>query len=606
MPKFKSIFKDIEKVIKNLRKLLNLMWSEDKKLVLGYYGTSGIGAFFPILTSYIYKLLVDGLIKSQGIGVSIPLVLVVVLGGQYAVSVAQDFISWGLKNTYFDFLFRYRIQNVLNFKFFEKTSTMDIAHYEDPKIQDLVAKAQDTFTWRTPDFLREFSTLFASVITYFSVFVLLLPYGFWIPFILSLVTLPRLYLRAKYGKLQWSIYGSGAPEVKKLWYLRWLLSNRISVTETRVFRSNRNILKRFSDIQNYLYNLNKKPIEDFLKVLAFPQVTEVIAAGLFAYLSLPKVLSGVMSVGDFTFFISLLTRITDSAASIVLSFGEMYESNLYIDHYFEVLNLPKLIKEVKRPQQLGDRSTPPKIEFRNVSFRYPGSRSYALKNVSFVIEPGENIAIVGHNGAGKTTIVKLLCRFYDVTSGEILIDGVNIKNVKISEWYKFIGTLFQEFMHYDFTVEENIMLGNTDIRDEKLLKKASKDSGAYEFIEKFPKKYNQVLGREFEEGTELSQGQWQKIAIARAFYQNAPILILDEPTSSIDSEAEYEIFKNLNKRYKDKTLFLISHRFSTVRNADEIIVLEEGKIFEQGSHAELLRNGGIYARMFLKQAEGYQ
>ena len=606
MPKIKSVFQSIDKVIKNLKKLLIMMWVEDKKLVLGYYGTSGIGAFFPILTSYIYKLLVDNLIKAQGVELSIPLILILVLGGQYIISAAQDFITWGLKNTYFDFLFRYKIQNLLNFRFFEKTSNLDIAHYENPKTQDLIAKAQDTFTWRPPDFLREFSQLFTSLVTYFSVFILLLPYGIWIPFVLTIVTLPRLYLRAKYGKLQWSIYGSGAPEVRRLWYLRWLLSNRMAVTETRVFQSNKNILKRFADIQKYLYNLNKKPVEDFLKVLAFPQITEVIAAGIFAYLKLPLVLSGGMSVGDFTFFISLIGSITQAAAGIVLSFGEMYEGNLYIDHYFDVLNLPKLINESSNPISIGDNKIPPRVEFKNVSFRYPGSDSLALKNVNFTIEPKENIAIVGHNGAGKTTIVKLLCRFYDVSSGEILVNGINLKDLKISVWYKFIGTLFQEFMHYDFTVEENIMLGNPDLRDEKLIRKVAKDSGSEEFIEKLPKKYNQILGREFEEGTEISQGQWQKIAIARAFYQNAPILILDEPTSAIDSEAEYEIFKSLNKRYKDKTLFLISHRFSTVRNADKIIVLDEGQIIEQGSHLELLKNKGIYSRMFLKQAEGYK
>ena len=341
MFKLKSVFQSIQKVTNNLKKLLGLMWEEDQGLVLGYYGTAGIGAFFPIITSYFYKLLVDNLIKSQDIVATIPIILLAVLAGQYIVSVAQDFITWGLKNTYFDFLFRYKIQNILNYKFFRKTSSLDIAHLENAKTQDLIAKAQDTFTWRPPDFLREFSNLFTNLVTYFSVFIILLPYGAWIPTILTLVTLPRLYLRAKYGKLQWSIYGSGAPEVRRLWYLRWLLSNRVAVTETRIFQSNKNLLKRFAGIQKHLYNINKKPVEDFLKVLAFPQIAEVIAAGAFAYLRLPQVLSGGMTVGDYTFFISLLARITDSAAGIVLNFGEMYESNLYMNR--RVLNSKMLL-----------------------------------------------------------------------------------------------------------------------------------------------------------------------------------------------------------------------------------------------------------------------
>jgi len=283
----------------------------------------------------------------------------------------------------------------------------------------------------------------------------------------------------------------------------------------------------------------------------------------------------------------------------------MYENNLYVNHYFDVLSLPQLVKEPKRAIKLKlDRI--PKVEFKNVSFSYPDTKELVLKDVSFTIDPKENIAIVGPNGAGKTTIVKLLCRFYDVTAGAILIDGVNIKNVSLQEWYKFLGTLFQEFMHYNFTVKENIMMGRPEFTDKRLMIEAAEKSGAAEFIEKLPKKYNQLLGRQFEGGTELSQGQWQKIAIARAFYEGAPILILDEPTSAIDAEAEYEIFNNLLRFYKDKTLFLISHRFSTVRNANKIIVLNEGQVVEQGSHEELLSKAGLYAKMFKKQAIGYQ
>lgn len=483
---------------------------------------------------------------------------------------------------------------------------LDIAHLENPQKEDLIAKAQDTFTWRPPDFLRYFSYFSTNFIQYLSAFIILIPFGWQVPFLLSLVTLPRLYLRTKFGQIQWSIYGSGAPEVRKLWYLRWLLSHKTSVTETRIFQSQKHLLRKFKGIQNYLYRINKKPVRDFLKVLIFPQFIEVCAAFALALWKLPAALSGEISVGDFTFFIALLSRLTDSASDIVLNFGEMYENNLYVDHYFEVLNLPRIIKKPKKPISLGKALQPPKIEFKNVSFAYPGSEKLVLKNINFEIKPGENLAIVGRNGAGKTTIVKLLCRFYDVTSGEILINGINIKKIDLAEWYKFLGTLFQEFMHYDFTVKENIMLGNTQVKDEKLMREAARKSDATEFIIKLPNKFNQLLGRQFEGGIELSQGQWQKLAIARAFYQGAPILILDEPTSAIDAEAEYEIFLNLHKSYKDKTLFLISHRFSTVRNAEKIIVLEEGKVIEQGSHEELLKKNGLYAQMFLKQAKGYK
>ena len=606
LKKFLSIKGSVQSVLINLKRMLGLAWETDKKLTFGYYATSGIGAFFPILTSFIYKLLVDYLIASQGISVTIPVILVVILSGQYLISIAHDFVMWGLRNTYFDFLFRYKIQNALNYKFFKKVSNLDIAHLENPETEDLITKAQDTFTWRPPDFLRVFSYLFTNLIQYVSAFIILIPYGWWIPFVLTVVTSPRLYLRTKFGRLQWSIYGSGAPEVRKLWYLRWLLSTKTSVTETRIFQSQNLLLRRFQRIQNYLYKINKKPVDEFLNVIIYPQIVEVAAAFVFSVWKLPAVLSGDISVGDFTFFIALLSRLTDSASGFVLNFGEMYENNLYVDHYFDVLNLPKIIKQPGKTSDLGEAIGPPKIEFRNVSFSYPGSSDPVLKKVNFTIAPGENVAIVGRNGAGKTTIVKLLCRFYDVTAGEILINGVNIQKLNLAKWYKFLGTLFQEFMHYDFTVKENIMLGNSEVKDEKLMKVAAENSGAAEFIEKLPKKYNQLLGRQFEGGIELSQGQWQKLAIARAFYEGASVLILDEPTSAIDAEAEYAIFQNLHKYYKDKTLILISHRFSTVRMADKILVLDDGEIVERGFHEELLEQKGLYASMFNKQALGYK
>ncbi len=241
-----------------------------------------------------------------------------------------------------------------------------------------------------------------------------------------------------------------------------------------------------------------------------------------------------------------------------------------------------------------------------MSFSYPKSRKKVLDNLSFRISSGESVALVGKNGAGKTTIVKLLCRFYDVSSGEILINGTNIKDVDLSDWYKYLGTLFQEFIKYDFTVKENITLGKKENFDESKMIKAARQSGAYDFIKELPNRFEQVLGKQFEGGVELSIGQWQKIAIARAFYESAPVLILDEPTSAIDAEAEYGIFENLSKEYKDKSLLLISHRFSTVRNAGRIIILDNGKIVEEGTHDDLMSKNGEYSKLFKLQAKGYQ
>jgi ATP-binding cassette subfamily B protein len=240
-----------------------------------------------------------------------------------------------------------------------------------------------------------------------------------------------------------------------------------------------------------------------------------------------------------------------------------------------------------------------------VSFSYPAGRQ-ALSDVSFVIEPGESVALVGANGAGKSTIIKLLCRFYDVTGGQILINGVDVRELDLAHWYAHLGTLFQDFVQYKLTVRDNVLLGDPTRVDEAAMVEAIRKAGAAGLVSELPEGYDQILGTEFADGEQLSGGQWQKLAIARAFYQSAPVLIMDEPTSAIDAEAEFEIFNNLEAEYRDKTLILVSHRFSTVRNADRIVVIDDGRIAEQGTHEQLCADGGRYAAMFALQAAGYR
>jgi len=604
--KIKSVPRVLEHIFTNLKKMLILAWQTDKWVTAAYYLTAGIGALAPLATGLTLKYLIDILLVNQTSTVvtSIPLIVIVVLAARYLVVMGQDFVQWGLKSTYFDYLFRYKLQNELNLRFYQKLAHLDIAYLEDPETQNLIAKAKDTLTWRPPDFLRNFSYSLGSFVTYLSAFIILLPFGWWIPVVITFVTLPRLFLRARYGSIQWSIYGSGSPQARKLWYFMWLLSTDTAIREMKIFQSQDALLARFKKIQNYIFNLNKGPLNNYLRVLTFPMILEVAVLFIIAYLKLPAVLSGAITIGSFTLLINMIDQLNGNAVGFVINFGEMYEANLYVDHYFDVLELPRIIKEVKKPVVF-KKLKPPKIEFKNVSFHYPKGPS-AIKNISFVIKPGENIAFVGPNGAGKSTIIKLICRFYDVNKGEILVNGVNIKKLKLANWYKFMGTLFQDFVQYHFTVRENIALGDPMKQDEKLIREAAIKSGAYEFIKKLPNGFDQMLGREFKKGEELSIGQWQELAIARAFYEEAPLLILDEPTSSIDAEAEYEIFNNLQKTYKKKTLILVSHRFSTVRNANKIFVIEEGEITEEGTHRKLLDLDGKYAKMFKLQAKGYQ
>lgn len=250
---------------------------------------------------------------------------------------------------------------------------------------------------------------------------------------------------------------------------------------------------------------------------------------------------------------------------------------------------------------------PPTIEFKNVSFKYPHSNHFVFKKLNLIIPSGQDIALVGENGAGKTTLIKLICRFYEPTSGQILINGHNLKTLNKNYWYGQLGILFQDFNRYAYTVAENIQLGK---KEDKIsisnLDTYTKQAGAYDFIQKYTKKYNQILSKSYNGGTEPSGGQWQRLALARAFYRNANILILDEPTSAIDAKGEYEIFQKISKLQHKKTTIIVSHRFSTVRRADNIYVLQNGKIIESGNHQDLVKKRGLYYQMFTLQAKGYQ
>jgi ATP-binding cassette subfamily B protein len=314
----------------------------------------------------------------------------------------------------------------------------------------------------------------------------------------------------------------------------------------------------------------------------------------------------MISLGDMTLYLSIFRQGQSTFQSILSGIGNIYENNLFMAHYFEFLELKPQMQVIAPPKPLPD-SLIRGIEFRDVGFRYPESEEWVLRNIDLKIVPGEKVALVGHNGAGKTTLVKLLSRLYDPTEGAILIDGIDAREIDPLALRRKIGVIFQDFVRYHLPVSENIGFGQIDAaqRMDKIVEAARK-SGADAIIEELPEGYQTMLGRWFHGGHELSLGQWQRIALARAFMRDAEILVLDEPTASLDAQTEYEIFQHFKELTDGKMAVLISHRFSTVRMADRIVVIQEGSIAEIGSHEELLRREGIYARLFSMQAEGYR
>jgi len=592
----------IRQLFKNIKRVFRMAWQTSPLIFTWLIFLTILSSLFPVALSYAFKLLLDAIIKSQNLAGAITVGLLSLFAFRYIIGFVSD-VAYTLNYDYFDKTFRQKFENKLTLEFTKKISELDIPHLENSETQNLIQKARQAYPWRLTNFYNFLTNGVLSLGIFISAFAVLIPYGYWIPLIMAISTVPRLYYRNKYVKSEWIRFNQSISESKDLLYIKNLLDDPSGVKEIRVSQAGPKLLNRIKDLQDFLMDTIRKPLKKYLPPFLFTVFFEAMVLVILAYFKLPEIVQGVITIGTFTFYIQNLDRISNSSQGVVGNATRLFEQNLYVGYFFEVLKLSKIIKE-KKPGILFDEIRPPKIEFKNVSFSYAGGPEI-LKNVSFKIEPGEHLAIVGPNGAGKTTIIRLLLRFYDPAKGQILINGVDLKEMRLSNWYKFVSILFQDFVKFSLTIKDNILLGDIRAINKNRMKDAAVKSGAIDFIDKLPKKYDTRLGKRFDDSVELSQGQWQKLALARMFYEAAPLLILDEPTSAIDAEAEAEIFDNINKVYKDKSLILISHRFSTVRNADKIIVLQNGQITEEGDHISLMEKNQVYARMFRKQAEGY-
>ncbi|MCI0470351.1 MAG: ABC transporter ATP-binding protein/permease [Candidatus Aminicenantes bacterium] len=563
-----------------------------------------IEGIFPAVNLWIGKLIVDSVVQGIGQGSEAFYKVIYYLVILLLVQLLSNIISYA--GAAIQTLLGDIVAHKIDVRVIEKSTSLDLFYYDDSRFYDKLSRAQREATSRPLTIISTLFKLIQNSITITSMIFVLLRLHWGAVALLVFVAVPQLFMQAKYAKKGYSLLFSQTQDSRKLFYLSYILTSISHFKEIKLFNLGSYLIERYKKVFQKTFNENKKLVlKKNLGAFLVSFLSVVSYVVVYAY-AIYVTINRDITLGDLTLYAGAFSRGQGVINSIISNLASLYENNLFIKNLFTFLDLEPRIAAPAMPLLLPERIEHG-IEFRNVSFKYPGAGKWVLKDLNLKIQPDENIAIVGENGAGKTTIVKLLSRMYDPQEGEILLDGVDIKEFDPSRYQEMIGVIFQDFSQFQLTARENVGLGNiVEINNLDRIKKAAAKSGADHVIGRLPRGYESVLGKYFDEGSELSIGEWQKIAIARAFMRDSKILILDEPTASLDARTEYEIFQQFQELCRDKISLLVSHRFSTVRMADSIVVLEAGRIVEEGSHDELMRLGQKYAAMFNMQAEFYQ
>jgi len=563
-------------------------------------------AALPAAMAWVGKLIVDAVVAAARSGDPAQrwhvLRLVALEAGLMAVSTAMSRGQALLRD-----LMRASLGNHVNTLILEKAATLELRHFEDAGFYDKMQNARREASIRPLSMALETASLLQQLLILASYAALLVRLSPWSVLLIVVASVPSFIAEARFSGESFRLNTWRAPEGRRQNYLEWILTRDSHVKEVKLFDLAPLVLRRYKALFEKFY------AED--RALALRKGAAGIALGLlslaafygaYAFMAVRAAL-GAITLGDLTLYLSVFRQGQSSIQSALASIGSLYEDGLFMSNLFDYLDIGT---GGEQPRRLPPLSPAParsqEIEFRDVSFRYPGSEKWVLRGVSLRLAAGEKMALVGENGAGKSTLIKLLMRLYDPSEGAILYGGVDLRDMDARDLRDRIGVLFQDFVRYQWTARENVGIGWVPALDDRpRIERAVDEGGARQVIEQLPQKIDTMLGGWFEEGQELSGGQWQKIALARAFMRHSEVLVLDEPTAALDAEAEHELFVRLQQLAADRTAIVISHRFSTVRRADRIAVLQEGRVEELGTHEELLARGGRYAHLFKLQASGY-
>jgi len=586
----------------DLAATLVLVWDSSRSQTLLILLTSIVQAFIPAASLWVSKLLLDDVaLAVQGrLAGGFP-TLAGLLALQVSIGVVGTLLST-LQGSARELLGD-TLQNRIQRKILEKAAGLELTHYENPKTYDAMLNANREVGTRPLGLFTQILSLGQAVITLLSIGTLLSRLGWAVMPLVLLATVPGVWVSTRYGFENYRMVRRRAPEARMQNYMANVLMTDTAVKEVRMFSFEDYVLGRWQD----LYAKFRAQLVPLVhKRGAWGLATSLFSALLIALATLQvlaRAAAGRISVGDFALFVQGIAQVQAQFSTLLTGFSGIYQNLLYMRNLFEFLELPA------RDLNAGEEWQGPiqDIEFQNVSFRYPGAKADVLHGVSFRIRRGESLALVGENGAGKTTVVKLLTRLYEPSGGRILLNGLDAARFSPRSVQQQMSVIFQDYAQYELSVRENLALSQIEEQsDEKKLGTAAARSRADEVLAELPQGFDTQLGRYYDFGRKLSGGQWQRLALGRLYFRDASVLVFDEPTAALDAQAEFEVIESLRQQAEGRITVIISHRFSTVRLADKIVVLQNGQVMETGSHEELLRQDGIYTTLFRLQARGYQ
>ena len=611
--------------LRNLPRFFKLVWRTSPGLMAFDVLLRLIRSAIPVSVLYIAKLIIDQVVLLVRVGGAIPAGHHVAshgFAGSGALSgaaglhhlwqlVALEFalalVSDGLMRAIIliDSLLGDRFANSTSIQIMEHAASLDLDQFEDTTFYDKLERARQQTTGRTV-LLSQVLGQVQDFISMGFLAVGLLAFNPWLILLLLIAVVPAFLGESYFNDRSYALTRAQTAERRELDYLRYLGASDETAKEVKLFGLSGFLIDRFRTLSDKFYlDARALAIRRSAWGTFFSLLGSVGYYGAYVVIIL-RAVHGSLSIGDLTFLAGSFRQLRGLLEGILTRFTSVSQGAIYLQDLFEFFEIRPRIVRVERPRPF-PRPIREGFTFEDVGFRYLHSERWANRHLSFTLRPGEKLALVGENGAGKTTLIKLLTRLYDPTEGRILLDGFDLREYDPDDLRKEVGVIFQDYLRYQMTVAQNIAVGNIERQqDRALIEVSAQRSLADMLAEKLPGRYDQELGRRFRQGVELSGGEWQKIALARAYMRDAQLLILDEPTAALDARAEYQVFERFAELTKGRTAVLISHRFSTVRMADRILVLEKGELMEIGSHAELLERGGKYAELFHLQAQGYR